>query len=46
MALLAAATFTARATVYLKQHDISHIWNIDDLGQDRETSADNLYLTL
>lgn len=28
---------------YLKQHDIAHIWNVDEHGHDRESWADNLY---
>jgi len=28
---------------YLKQHDVPHIWNVDDHGHDRETWASNLY---
>jgi enterochelin esterase-like enzyme len=29
--------------VYLKEHHIPHIWNVDDQGHDRETWANNLY---
>jgi enterochelin esterase-like enzyme len=29
--------------VYLKQHDVPHIWNVDDHTHDRETWASNLY---
>ncbi len=29
--------------VYLKEHGIPHIWNVDDFGHDRETWANNLY---
>lgn len=29
--------------VYLKEHNVSHIWNVDDHGHDRETWASNLY---
>lgn len=29
--------------VYLKRHNIPHIWNVDDQGHDRETWANNLY---
>ena len=29
--------------VYLKEHNIPHIWNVDDGGHDRETWANNLY---
>ncbi|HEY5808704.1 MAG TPA: alpha/beta hydrolase-fold protein [Povalibacter sp.] len=28
---------------YLKQHDVPHIWNVDDHGHDGETWASNLY---
>lgn len=28
---------------YLKQHDVAHIWNVDDHGHDGETWASNLY---
>jgi enterochelin esterase-like enzyme len=29
--------------VYLKQHNVPHIWNVDDHGHDRETWGSNLY---
>ena len=29
--------------VYLKQHNIPHLWNVDDQGHDRGTWANNLY---
>ena len=29
---------------YLKQHDIPHVWNVDDYGHDRESWAENLYV--
>ncbi len=29
--------------VYLKEHHIRHIWNVDDAGHDRDTWANNLY---
>jgi enterochelin esterase-like enzyme len=29
--------------VYLKQHNISHIWNVDDHAHDRESWSSNLY---
>ena len=29
--------------VYLKQHDVPHIWNVDGFGHDRETWSNNLY---
>ena len=29
--------------VYLKKHDFSHVWNVDDAGHDRDTWANNLY---
>jgi enterochelin esterase-like enzyme len=29
--------------VYLKEHAIPHIWNVDDFGHDRETWANNLH---
>jgi enterochelin esterase-like enzyme len=29
--------------VYLKEHNIPHVWNVDDGGHDRETWANNLY---
>jgi enterochelin esterase-like enzyme len=28
---------------YLKQHDIVHMWNVDEYGHDRDSWADNLY---
>lgn len=28
---------------YLKQHDVPHVWNVDEYGHDRESWADNLY---
>jgi enterochelin esterase-like enzyme len=28
---------------YLKQQDISHVWNVDEYGHDRESWTDNLY---
>lgn len=28
---------------YLKQHDVPHVWNVDDHGHDRETWGNNLY---
>jgi enterochelin esterase-like enzyme len=28
---------------YLKQQDISHVWNVDEYGHDRESWAENLY---
>jgi enterochelin esterase-like enzyme len=28
---------------YLKQHDIPHVWNVDDHGHDRDSWSDNLY---
>ncbi|HEX6706185.1 MAG TPA: alpha/beta hydrolase-fold protein [Albitalea sp.] len=28
---------------YLKQHDIPHVWNVDEHGHDRESWADNLH---
>ena len=32
-----------RLHVYLKEHHIRHIWNVDDQGHDRETWANNVY---
>ena len=32
-----------RLHIYLKEHNIPHIWNVDDQGHDRETWANNLY---
>lgn len=32
-----------RMHVYLKEHNIRHIWNVDDQGHDRETWSNNLY---
>ncbi|HKW30037.1 MAG TPA: alpha/beta hydrolase-fold protein, partial [Verrucomicrobiae bacterium] len=29
--------------VYLKQHNVPHIWNVDDHGHDAETWGSNLY---
>ncbi len=29
--------------VYLKEHHVPHIWNVDDAGHDRDTWANNLY---
>jgi len=29
--------------VYLKEHNIAHVWNVDDAGHDRDTWANNLY---
>lgn len=29
--------------VYLKEHNIAHVWNVDDASHDRETWANNLY---
>ena len=29
--------------LYLKQHDVPHVWNVDDHGHDRETWSNNLY---
>jgi enterochelin esterase-like enzyme len=28
---------------YLKQHDIPHVWNVDEHGHDRESWAENFY---
>lgn len=28
---------------YLKQHDVPHLWNVDEYGHDRESWAENLY---
>lgn len=28
---------------YLKQHNVPHMWNVDEYGHDRESWADNLY---
>lgn len=28
---------------YLKQHDVPHLWNVDDHGHDGDSWADNLY---
>jgi len=28
---------------YLKDHDIPHVWNVDDHGHDGETWASNYY---
>ena len=28
---------------YLKQHDVPHVWNVDDHGHDGESWANNLY---
>jgi enterochelin esterase-like enzyme len=28
---------------YLKEHDVSHLWNVDDYGHDGETWGSNLY---
>jgi enterochelin esterase-like enzyme len=28
---------------YLKQHNIPHVWNVDEYGHDRESWAENLY---
>lgn len=32
-----------RVHVYLKEHDVPHIWNVDDQPHDRGTWANNLY---
>jgi len=32
-----------RLHVYLKEHQVPHIWNVDDQGHDRETWANNFY---
>lgn len=32
-----------RMHLYLKEHNIRHIWNVDDQTHDRETWANNLY---
>ncbi|HWU69800.1 MAG TPA: alpha/beta hydrolase-fold protein [Pseudoxanthomonas sp.] len=29
--------------VYLKQHDVPHVWNVDDRGHDGDSWANNLY---
>jgi alpha-L-fucosidase len=29
--------------LYLKQHDVPHVWNVDGHGHDRETWGNNLY---
>ena len=28
---------------YLKQHDVPHVWNVDDHGHDGDSWANNLY---
>lgn len=28
---------------YLKQHNVPHVWNVDEYGHERESWADNLY---
>jgi alpha-L-fucosidase len=32
-----------RVHVYLKEHDVTHVWNVDDQTHDRGTWANNLY---
>jgi len=32
-----------RVHVYLKEHNIPHVWNVDDAGHDRPTWANNLH---
>jgi len=32
-----------RIHVYLKEHDVPHVWNVDDQPHDRGTWANNLY---
>lgn len=35
--------FSQRTHRYLKEHDVPHIWNVDDHGHDPETWGSNLY---
>lgn len=35
--------FSQRTHRYLKQHDVPHVWNVDDHGHDGETWGGNLY---
>lgn len=35
--------FSQRMHRYLKEHDVPHIWNVDDHGHDAETWGSNLY---
>jgi enterochelin esterase-like enzyme len=35
--------FSQRAHRYLKEHEVPHIWNVDDHGHDPETWGSNLY---
>jgi enterochelin esterase-like enzyme len=35
--------FSQRAHRYLKEHDVPHIWNVDDHAHDGETWGSNLY---
>jgi len=31
---------------YLQDHHVSHVWNVDEHGHDRETWSHNLYVFL
>ena len=35
--------FSQALHVYLKEHGVAHVWNIDDHGHDAETWGSNLY---
>lgn len=35
--------FSQRTHRYLKEHDVPHLWNVDDHGHDGETWGSNLY---
>lgn len=35
--------FSQRTHRYLKEHDVPHLWNVDDHGHDPETWGSNLY---
>jgi enterochelin esterase-like enzyme len=36
-------SFSQRTHRYLKEHDVPHLWNVDDHGHDGETWGSNLY---
>jgi hypothetical protein len=36
-------SFSQRTHRYLKDHDVPHIWNVDDHGHDAETWGSNFY---
>ena len=36
-------SFSQRTHRYLKEHDVAHLWNVDDHGHDGDTWGSNLY---